>query len=258
MEHFPQDRLISHPQRNAPPANATNLASPSNPSSPPRPSVDLQTLLAKRSDDLQRIRRERLRLLALGLAVGGQLVLLLIALIPQSIWADHGLPAGPIPAALAPLVAALYYLFPTLTGLLCRRWQIAILLATFPAWLDLGLFAVAAAGRIGPFYLAQEAHAGGTASTLELFAALGALGWLARFGIASATRHIRRYWRLWRHWQTQAREQRHQAKQDARWEPDNSAPSRPLVTQLPSPLSRWPNIPEAQSNEARDKQPVDR
>jgi hypothetical protein len=61
----------------------------------------------------------------------------------------------------------------------------AIVLATLPAWLDLGLFAIVAAGHFGPFYLADEAHASGTASTLELFAVLGALGWLARAGLQS-------------------------------------------------------------------------
>jgi hypothetical protein len=79
----------------------------------------------------------------------------------------------------------LFYLFPAVIGGLCSRWQMAIVLATLPAWLDLGLFAIVAAGRLGPFYLADEAHAGGTASTLELFAVLGALGWLTRAGLQS-------------------------------------------------------------------------
>ena len=61
-----------------------------------------------------------------------------------------------------------------------RRWQVAVTLATLPAWLDLGIFAVAASVRIGPYYLVLEPHAVSTVGTLELFAALGALGWLAR------------------------------------------------------------------------------
>ncbi len=115
--------------------------------------------------------------------VVAEIALLLIALVPQSEWAAHGLPDGPIPRSLYPLVAGLFYVLPAFTGLLARRWQIAVLLATLPAWLDLGAFAVAAATRIGPFYLAQEPHASSAVGTLELFAALGALGWLARTGL---------------------------------------------------------------------------
>lgn len=126
------------------------------------------------------------RLALLTLSVLAEIVLLLIALVPQSEWAARGLPDGPIPRALYPLVAGLFYALPALTGLLARRWQIAVLLATLPAWLDLGAFAVAAAARIGPFYLAQEPHASGAVGTLELFAALGALGWLARTGLLMA------------------------------------------------------------------------
>ncbi len=121
-------------------------------------------------------------LTVLGAAVLGETLLLLVALIPQSIWAAHHFPNGPIPLKLAPVVAGLFYILPSVTGALCRRWQAAVVLATLPAWLDLGLFAVAASvgGHIGPFYLAQEPHSTSTVGTLELFAALGALGWLAR------------------------------------------------------------------------------
>jgi hypothetical protein len=121
------------------------------------------------------------RYLALALVIGLEMLLLLISLVPDTVWASHGWPSGPIPAPLYPLTAGLFYLLPALTGSLCRRWQAAIVLATLPAWVDLGLFAVAAAARVGPFYLAQEAQAGGTVSTLELFAALGLFGWLARY-----------------------------------------------------------------------------
>ena len=120
------------------------------------------------------------RRVALAAAVLVQVLLLLVALVPQSIWASHGLPDGPIPRALAPVVAGAFYVLPALTGLLCRRWQAAVVLATLPAWLDLGLFAVVAAGRVGPFYLATDPHAVSTVGTLELFAVLGALGWLVR------------------------------------------------------------------------------
>jgi hypothetical protein len=59
-------------------------------------------------------------------------------------------------------------------------------LATLPAWLDLGAFAVAVATRFGPFYLGQDVHTISTVGTLELFAALGALGWLARTVVLAA------------------------------------------------------------------------
>jgi hypothetical protein len=119
----------------------------------------------------------------LVLVVFAELTLLLIELVPQSVWIANGFPDGPIPRNLYPVVAALFYVLPALTGALCRRWPAAVVLATLPAWLDLGAFAVAGASRIGPFYLAQQDHAVSTVGTLELFAALGALGWLARVAL---------------------------------------------------------------------------
>ena len=139
-----------------------------------------------------RIRRRSSRLIALGGVVTLQCILLLIALVPPSIWADHGMPNGPIPTELTPVVAGLFYVLPSLTGLLARRWQVAILLATLPAWLDLGIFALVAASRIGPYYLVLEPHAVSTVGTLELFAALGALGWLARPFVIGAYARLRR------------------------------------------------------------------
>ncbi len=121
-----------------------------------------------------------IRLPALWVSVLAEITLLLIALVPQSIWAGYGYPTGPIPNALAPLVAAAFYLLPTLAGALCRRWYAAITLAALPALLDLSVFAIAAAKRVGPFYLAQDPHSVNTVSTLELFGVLGALGWLLR------------------------------------------------------------------------------
>lgn len=132
------------------------------------------------------------RVIALAAVIAAEIALLLIALIPQSIWASHGFPDGPIPAAASPLVAGAFYILPALVGLLSRRWQAAIVLATLPAWLDLGVFAIAAAPRIGPFYLAVEPHAVSTVGTLELFAVLGALGWLARPLVFGALTHARR------------------------------------------------------------------
>lgn len=119
-----------------------------------------------------------------GLVIGAclffEILLLLVALIPQTTWATLGYPNGPIPTVLSPVVAGAFYVLPTLTGALCRRWQMAVVLATLPAWLDLGVFAIAAATRIGPFYLETDPHSDHTVGTLELFFLLGALGWLAR------------------------------------------------------------------------------
>jgi hypothetical protein len=119
----------------------------------------------------------------LGVTVVSELLLLLIALVPLDTWANLGYPDGPIPDALAPLVAGAFYCLPALTGALCRRWQVGVVLATLPAWLDLGVFAVAVALRYGPFYLIQDVHAQSTVGTLELFAILGTLGWLARVSL---------------------------------------------------------------------------
>jgi hypothetical protein len=107
-------------------------------------------------------------------------LLLLIAQIPVAAWPRLGLPNGPIPAPLLPLVAACFYLAPTAIGALCRRWYAALALATLPVWIALGAFAIAASGRLGFSYLAEDAHAAGGAGTLELFAGLGFLGWLLR------------------------------------------------------------------------------
>ena len=128
-------------------------------------------------------RQRMIRRVALIVCVVCEAVLLLVALVPQNVWANYGFPGGPIPASLAPLVAGLFYLLPALAGILCRRWQMALVLATLPAWLDLGVFAVAAANKVGPFYLVLDPHAVSTVGTLELFAALGALGWLARVSV---------------------------------------------------------------------------
>ena len=87
---------------------------------------------------------------------------------------------GPFPAALAPVITALLYLLPSIIGLLCRSWQRALLLATLPAWIGLGLFVVAATFKVGAFYLVSSDHVTANVSVLELFAALGAIGWLAR------------------------------------------------------------------------------
>lgn len=138
------------------------------------------------------VRRLPLRLIALGVVVVVQIVLLLVALVPPGVWTDLGMAGNPIPPEWAPFVAGIFYILPSLTGLLTHRWQMAIILATLPAWLDLGIFAIAAASRIGPYYLALEPHAVSTVGTLELFAVLGALGWLARPVVSGAAKRLRR------------------------------------------------------------------
>ena len=158
---------------------------------PPRPAISRHS--RSRHDSMSvRISRLSPRLVTLAIVVTVQCILLLIALVPPSIWADHGMPNGPIPTEMAPVVAGLFYVLPSVTGMLARRWQVAILLATLPAWLDLGIFAIAAASRIGPYYLVLEPHAVSTVGTLELFAALGALGWLARPVAIGAYARLRR------------------------------------------------------------------
>jgi len=131
----------------------------------------------------------RLRVGLLVGLVGCEGGLLLISLVPSTIWERLGHPDGPLPHALFPPVAGLFYLLPTLIGVLCRRWPAALALATLPAWVDLGVFAVAAAPRLGPFYLAQDPHAVGAVGTIELFAALGLLGWVARRALLDLREH---------------------------------------------------------------------
>ncbi|WP_322480777.1 hypothetical protein [Thermogemmatispora sp.] len=113
-------------------------------------------------------------------------LLLLTALVPAQLWtrllpqsAEAALD-GPYPPMLAPVVAALLYLLPTLIGFLCHAWQRALLYATLPAWLSLGLFLVAATFKVGAFYLVSPDHVTANVSTLELFALLGGIGWLGR------------------------------------------------------------------------------
>jgi hypothetical protein len=147
---------------------------------PDRAYVVAPTYSAARPARANGLTRGRIvRLTALGACVVLQCGLLLVSLVPQTTWAGFGLPDGPIPPALSPLVAGLFYALPAATGALSRRWQVAIVLATFPAWLDLGVFSIAAAQRLSPFYIAQDPHASAAVGLLELFAALGALGWLA-------------------------------------------------------------------------------
>ncbi len=113
-------------------------------------------------------------------------LLVTLALVPAQLWtrilagSSNAALDGPFPPALAPVITALLYLMPSVIGLLCRGWQRALLLATLPAWIGLGLFVVAATFKVGAFYLVASDHVTANVSVLELFAALGAIGWLAR------------------------------------------------------------------------------
>ncbi|MBV9615692.1 MAG: hypothetical protein JO011_20775 [Ktedonobacteraceae bacterium] len=113
-------------------------------------------------------------------------LLVTMALIPAQLWTrllPHSTGAalnGPFPSTIAPLITALIYLLPTFIGLLCRSWQRALLCATLPAWIGLGAFVIAATFKVGVFYLVSTDHVTANVSVLELFAALGGIGWLAR------------------------------------------------------------------------------
>ncbi len=113
-------------------------------------------------------------------------ILVTLALVPAQEWtrllpgSSSAAQDGPFPPALAPIIPLLLYVVPTVIGFLCRSWQRALLYATIPAWIGLGLFVVAAASKVGAFYLVAPAQVTANISVLELFAALGGIGWLAR------------------------------------------------------------------------------
>ena len=115
-----------------------------------------------------------------------EIVLVTMALIPAQEW-THLLPSqpgaaldGPFPHSVAVIIPVLLYLAPTAVGFLCRHWQQALFYATLPAWIGLGLFVTAASFKVGIFYLVSADSVAANVSVLELFAALGAIGWLAR------------------------------------------------------------------------------
>ncbi len=130
--------------------------------------------------------KERRRtILVIGLLII-ETVLVMLALVPPQFWtrllpnSTSAALDGPFPPIIAPLITILLYLLPTIIGFLCYSWQRALLFATLPSWAGLGVFLVAATFKIGPFYILSSDHVTANLSLLELFAALGALGWLAR------------------------------------------------------------------------------
>ncbi len=132
------------------------------------------------------VREKRLSMLVIGMVIV-ETILVTLALVPAQLW-TRLLPGstsaaldGPFPPVLAPIIPALLYLVPTAVGFLCRTWQRALLYATLPAWIGLGLFVIAASLKVGAFYLVSPTQVTANVSVLELFAALGAIGWLGRF-----------------------------------------------------------------------------
>lgn len=153
--------------------------------STPQPSQNQDT--EQDQDAAQSMAKERRKtILVIGLVVI-ETLLVMSALVPAQFWTRF-LPNsttaaldGPFPPRVAPIIALLLYVLPTVIGFLCQGWQKALLYATLPAWFGLGVFLVAATFKIGPFYLVSADHVVANVSLLELFAALGAIGWLGRF-----------------------------------------------------------------------------
>lgn len=131
------------------------------------------------------MQEKRLTIIIMSMVVL-ETLLVSLALVPTQLWTrilpqmpSAGLD-GPFPTAIAPVITALIYIVPTVIGFLCRNWQRALLFATIPAWIGLGLFVIAATFKVGAFYLVSSDHVTANVSVLELFAALGGIGWLAR------------------------------------------------------------------------------
>jgi len=131
-------------------------------------------------------REKQLAILVICMVVV-ETILVTMALVPAQLWtrllpgSTNAALYGPFPPILAPIIPAFLYLVPTAIGFLSRSWQRALLYATLPAWIGLGLFVIAASFKVGAFYLVSPTQVTANVSTLELFAALGAIGWLARY-----------------------------------------------------------------------------
>lgn len=136
---------------------------------------------------LQGTTQDKRRSITIILLILLETVLVTLALIPAQLWTNllPGSPNaaldGPFPHSVAVVVPMLLYITPTLVGFLCRNWQQALFYATLPAWIGLGLFVTAASFKVGVFYLVAPDNVTGNVSVLELFAALGGLGWLAQY-----------------------------------------------------------------------------
>jgi hypothetical protein len=132
------------------------------------------------------MQEKRMSMVVIGLVIFDT-ILVTMALVPAQLWtrllpgSTNAALDGPFPPILAPIIPALLYLVPTAIGFLSRSWQRALLYATLPAWIGLGLFVIAATYKVGAFYLISPAQVTANVSILELFAALGAIGWLGRY-----------------------------------------------------------------------------
>ncbi len=128
----------------------------------------------------------------IGVLVCVETGLMIISLLPGSIdqklgWTSN----GPFPNATVPIVTAIFYFAPLLTGLLARRWDVALLASSLPAWASLGVYSVASSTHNGIFAATNGSQPTYLVGTIELFAALGFIGWLARrvlFGERSVSR----------------------------------------------------------------------
>lgn len=136
---------------------------------------------------LQGTAREKRRSIAVIVLVLLEIGLVTTALVPTQEW-THLLPNspsaaldGPFPHSIAIVIPVLLYVIPTLVGFLCKNWQQALFYATLPAWIGLGLFITAASFKVGIFYLVSADSVAANVSVLELFAALGGIGWLAQY-----------------------------------------------------------------------------
>lgn len=115
------------------------------------------------------------------------------ALLGRGVFYVAGQPVYPLFSLLAALASIAIFVLPSVIGLFCRRWQTALVLALLPWWLTVIAHAGTFFGpRFGggpifaaPFWL-DSALLGVLLLSLALFAALGALGWLA--GVAWASR----------------------------------------------------------------------
>jgi hypothetical protein len=130
--------------------------------------------------------QDKRRSLAVLILVVIETALVALALVPAQKWTQllPNSPSaaldGPFPHSVAVVIPVLLYVIPTLVGFLSRNWQQALFYATLPAWIGLGLFVTIASFKVGIFYLVAADSVTGNVSILELFAALGGLGWLAQ------------------------------------------------------------------------------
>src|SRR5579883_3221721 len=89
-------------------------------------------------------KNKRWSMLVFGL-IALETILVTLALVPAQLWtrllpnSETAALDGPFPPIIAMIIPVLLYLLPTVIGFLCRSWQRALLFATLPAWIGLGL-----------------------------------------------------------------------------------------------------------------------